>query len=287
MWEALCHNEEFAQSPVYVYADAASNENARAGVDAVRTYLHRLQHDDLHLELREENYGIERNEIDGITTVIQEYGKAIIVEDDIEVGPYFLRFMNMALTHYASERQVYAVTGYSNFSSEQADRLPEYGFLRTAVNWGWGTWADRWSQNPDTICDADAELLRRDARLRKEFDNGEVSSDILLLQSRQGFYTWDTIWYWTIFKNRGLILRPAHALCNNIGTDGSGVHFKDPHGKVIHRDITHYPSDQLPMEIQLTASYQKVFVRCNLRRTWRYRLGHNRLFNALGIWDKQ
>lgn len=286
-WEALCRNAEFADTPVYIYADAAANEDAVRGVRAVRQYLQGLQHADLHLILREENYGIERNEVNGITTVIRAHGKAVIVEDDIEAGPYFLRYMNLALDRYANEQQVYAITAYSIFSSEQAARLPEYGFLRAPVNWGWATWADRWSQNLDTIDDADVERLRKDARMQREFNNGEFSSDILLSQSKRGAYTWDTIWYWVIFKNRGLVLRTAYALCDNIGTDGSGVHFNDPRGKVVRRDTSHYPGDEMPSEITLTESYCKVFVRGNFLRTWRYQLGHNPLFNALGIWDNK
>lgn len=284
-WEALSRNAEFAQSPVYVYADAAANEDAREGVDAVRTYLQSLQHSDLHLVLREQNYGIERNEMDGISAVIENYGRAIIVEDDIEAGQYFLQYMNRALDRYANEKQVYAISAYSEFSEAEAQRLPEYGFLCIYVNWGWATWADRWHQNRETISDEDVERLRKDRAMRKAFDHGAYSSDILLQQSKAGAYTWDTIWYWVIFRNHGLVLRPARALCNNIGTDGSGVHYNDTRSKVVRKDISYCPGDQLPTDLCVTASFESALVKRNLRDSWRYKLGHNRLFYAMGIWD--
>lgn len=284
-WEALCRNAEFDRTPVYVYADAAADEDATDGVDAVRQYLQSLQHPNLHLVLREENYGIERNEVDGITTVINTYGRAIIVEDDIEAGPYFLQYMNMALDRYENERQVYAISAYSEFSQEEAERLPEYGFLTIYVNWGWATWSDRWSQNEETISQEDVELLRSSRAMQRAFDHGAYSSDILLRQSRKGSYTWDTIWYWVIYRNHGLVLRPAHALCNNIGTDGSGVHYNDARREVVRKDISWRPSADLPSDIRVTESYERMLVRWNLRDSWRYKLGHNRLFYALGIWD--
>ena len=47
---------------------------------------------------REENYGLARNVIEGVTEIIERYGTVIVLEDDLVTNRYFLRFMNDALS---------------------------------------------------------------------------------------------------------------------------------------------------------------------------------------------
>ena len=56
--------------------------------------------------MRERNYGLAANVIDSVTQVVNAYGRVIVVEDDLVVAPYFLRFMNDALETYKDEERV-------------------------------------------------------------------------------------------------------------------------------------------------------------------------------------
>ena len=44
--------------------------------------------------------------------IINKYGKAIILEDDIITGKYFLEYMNEALEKYQGNKEVWHVTGW-------------------------------------------------------------------------------------------------------------------------------------------------------------------------------
>lgn len=54
---------------------------------------------------REENYGLARNVIEGVTEIIERYGTVIVLEDDLVTNRYFLRFMNDALSRYEKKSQ--------------------------------------------------------------------------------------------------------------------------------------------------------------------------------------
>lgn len=58
------------------------------------------------------NCGLANNIIDGVTSVINEYGKVIVLEDDLVVSPYFLKYMNDALNMYENEEEVVCIHGY-------------------------------------------------------------------------------------------------------------------------------------------------------------------------------
>ena len=107
LMESLQANAEAAESPLVVYSDAAREVDDEASVAEVRRYLHTLDgFASVTLIERPENWGLARNVIDGVTTQVNRYGRVIVLEDDLVVAPYFLRFMNEALEMYADEPRV-------------------------------------------------------------------------------------------------------------------------------------------------------------------------------------
>lgn len=51
------------------------------------------------------NYYLERNIIDGVTDIINHYGRVIVIEDDVLTNPYYLQYMNDVLTFYEKEKE--------------------------------------------------------------------------------------------------------------------------------------------------------------------------------------
>ena len=62
---------------------------------------------------RAKNYGLAKNLTQGISEVLSHYDAIIVVEDDIVVGRYFLRFLNDALACYRGHPQVGSISGYA------------------------------------------------------------------------------------------------------------------------------------------------------------------------------
>ena len=99
--ESLQANAEAAESRLFIYADQARSEADRPSVDEVRRYIRNIGgFKQVTLIERAENWGLARNIIDGVTTQVNAYGRVIVLEDDLVVSPYFLRFMNDALEVY-------------------------------------------------------------------------------------------------------------------------------------------------------------------------------------------
>ena len=96
--ESLLANELAKDSELYIFSDAAKDEMAQADVDEVRKIIHSIDgFKQIHFVEREKNWGLARNIIDGVTRLVNEYERVIVLEDDLIVAPYFLTFMNDAL----------------------------------------------------------------------------------------------------------------------------------------------------------------------------------------------
>lgn len=221
--EALQKNELASDSELYIYSDEAKNVDERAKVDEVRAYVDSIDgFKKVTLIKREKNWGLADSIIDGVTSIVNEYGKIIVLEDDLVTSPHFLKFMNEALEFYKDEEKVYSITGYS-FTDEIKDIDSTY-MLGLTSSWSWSTWSNKW------------KIFKRDSNKLKDFIqnksnhknfNFNNSYDFISMAKSQldnKIDSWAIYWYFSVFLENGLTLYPSKSLVQNIGFDGSGVH---------------------------------------------------------------
>ena len=94
---ALKENALATGSELFIYSDGAKGENERRKVEDVRDYLKTISgFKQVTIFEREKNYGLARNIIEGVTEVVNQSGKVIVLEDDIVVNLNFLTFMKQS-----------------------------------------------------------------------------------------------------------------------------------------------------------------------------------------------
>ncbi len=219
---ALQKNQLAEASDLIIYADAAKNEAAQAGVNEVRAYLRTIAgFKSVKIVERRENFGLAKSIISGVTETVNRCGQAIVLEDDLETSPYFLSYMNEALDFYRDQPRVVSVHGYVYPVKEP---LPETFFLRGADCWGWATWKRGWD-----IFEPDGRKLLQELRAKKltrKFDlDGAYPYTQLLASQIWGLNdSWAVRWYTAAFLADKLTLYPGRSLVNNIGFDKSGTH---------------------------------------------------------------
>lgn len=220
--KALLHNDLSAQSDLFVYLDAARNETDRSAVEEVRHIIHGITgFRTIHITEREENQGLARNIIDGVTSVVNRYGKVIVLEDDLVVAPHFLQFMNDALYTYRDTPQVGHIQA-CDFTNDTS--LPDTFLIKWTGSWGWGTWKRAWQLfNPDGKALL-AEIQRRNLTYTFDFDGKYGYTRMLRRQTEGKNNSWAIRWNASLFLNNVLSLNVGRSLVQNIGFDGSGTH---------------------------------------------------------------
>jgi len=145
---SLLANELAHESDLFIYADAAATDAESSDVSQVRNYIHTIAgFRSVNIVERESNWGLARNVIDGVTTLVNRYGRVIVLEDDLVLAPYFLRFMNDALRVYADEERVGHIQA-CDFTNDPT--LPDTFLIKWTGSWGWATWQRAWAHfNPD------------------------------------------------------------------------------------------------------------------------------------------
>jgi hypothetical protein len=236
--EALQKNELAEESELFIYSDAPKSPDAKKSVDEVRAYIKTIDgFKKVTIIEREKNWGLANSIIDGVTGIVNKYGKIIVLEDDLVTSPCFLKYMNNALAFYKDEKKVWHISGW-NYSITSDDKNGTF-FWRAMNCWGWATWADRWQfyeKNTEKLLN---EFTKKDIK-KFNIDGSENFWGQVIANKEHKIDTWAIYWYATIFRYHGLCLNPVLSYVENIGCDSSGHHCDDRH-KIDSRPLNQNP----------------------------------------------
>lgn len=222
--DSLLANAEAAQSPLYIYSDAPRDDSQRQAVGEVRSLVRQVvssgRFATASLVERTENYGLARNVIDGVSHVVGQHGRVIVLEDDLVLSPYFLRFMNDALDAYADEPRVGHIQA-CDFTGDPS--LPPTFLIRWTGSWGWATWERAWRLfRPDGTALL-RELTQRRLTRQFDFDGAYGYTRMLRRQTEGKNDSWAIRWNASLFLAGVLSLNVGRSLVQNRGFDGSGT----------------------------------------------------------------
>ena len=219
--ESLQRNALAAESELLIYSDAARSEADRPQVEAVRRYVRTIGgFGSIDIVERQDNWGLARNIIDGVTTTVNRHGRVIVVEDDLVVAPFFLQFMNDALDVYQDEPRVGHIQA-CDFTRDPV--LPPTFLIQWTGSWGWATWQRAWQHFRPDGRQLLAEIESR--QLTRHFDfNGSYGFTRMLRRQVEGKNnSWAIRWYASLMLDDMLALNVGRSLVQNEGFDGSGT----------------------------------------------------------------
>lgn len=217
--DSLLRNALSEQSELFVFSDGPKDQIDEQEVYKTREVLSNIKgFKKVTINERPGNWGLAANIIDGVSTIINKYGKVIVLEDDLVTAPTFLTFMNDALVTYEHVDEVAHIHSfcYSGLN------LPDTFLIKWVGSTGWATWKDAWKLfRPNGT-----KLLHeiKSQNLSKTFDfNGKYPYTRMLRRQVEGKNnSWAIRWNASLFLSDKLSLNTGKSLIYNIGFDGSG-----------------------------------------------------------------
>lgn len=222
---ALEENEMARESKLFVFSDGAKDKKDEVQVNIVRKYLQRKKQNSLFesLEIIESpnNKGVAASVILGVSKIIEEYGKVIVIEDDIVISSDFLRFMNDALNYYQNDKKIWSIGGWNVLHNTEIDK--DVFFTYRICSCAWATWIDRWQETDWNV--KSYRKFKHNWRERKRFNLYGNDRTIMLDEQMSGLIdSWAIRFDYAGFvKNRATVM-PKISRAINDGYDGSGTH---------------------------------------------------------------
>jgi hypothetical protein len=224
--DALKNNPEAKDSELFVYCDGAkenASEIEEKHIEETRKIIRGfIGFKSITIIESKENKGLACSIIEGVTEIVNKYGRIIVLEDDIVTSSGFLKFMNDALEIYEKNHKIMQVSGYVFPFHEDFKKLDTF-FYKPGSCWGWGTWKTSWDIFEKAPERQFNEITQRD--LWEEFTlfGAYPSYKSQIEQNISGqINTWAILWYASMFLNGGTTLMPTISLVQNVGLDGSG-----------------------------------------------------------------
>lgn len=241
----LLNCDGFERSRIFVFADGPKTPEQIPHVEAARAVAKDLLGGRANYIFSDQNKGLARSIIDGVTELTEIYGRVIVVEDDLGLAPQFLTFMNSALNRYENTENVYQVSGHL-FDVRELNSSKSVVFLPFTTTWGWATWRRAWRHFDPAS--AGWQQLTADPTLRSRFNlDGVYDYAGMLERQMLGLAdSWGIRWYWSVFMRSGLTVYPPRTLVNNRGMDGSGSHGRGFVRDYRGRAVEYFKAPSLP-----------------------------------------
>ena len=205
-------------STLYIFADGAKEGISNNELDKVKEVREFIRSDRWCKEViiieSDINKGLANSIIEGVTKVINQHGKIIVLEDDLLLSPYFLNFMNSALSMYEDEEKVGSISGYIYPMQEQ---FPDLFFATLPECLGWATWKRAWNVLETDIYKCIA-FFDSEEKIRKfEYNHAYGAYDFLFAQKNKKVDSWYIRWAASLFHHNMLTLYPGNNLVSHIG----------------------------------------------------------------------
>ena len=214
---------ESAASTLYVFSDGPKTDADRVKVEQVREYISTIEGFYKTIVIpREDNAGLATSVIQGVSTILDEYDSVIVLEDDLEMAPDFLSFMNSAIDTYKDRHDIWSISGYTPDIPIPCDYPYDVFLIQRPQCWGWATWRDRWR-----LIDWDSKQssILKNREQRKSFNQGGNDLYRTLDMWQHGrIDSWAIRWAFAAWLQHAWTINPIHSKIRNTGFSQSATH---------------------------------------------------------------
>lgn len=222
--EYLKKNELSRKSDLFIFSDGPKYEKDIKDVKEVREYINSITgFNNIKIFESDNNRGLANSVIDGVSKILEEYDKVIVLEDDLITSNVFLKFMNDCLEYYKDNDKIWSIAGYSLPIMLPKNYNNDIYITFRASSWGWATWKKEWDNIDWNIIDYE-EFISKKKSVKRFKRGGNDLPKLLEMQMKGRIDSWAIRWCYNQFKQNKYTIYPCKSLITNIGFDGSGTH---------------------------------------------------------------
>ncbi|MDO1513694.1 glycosyltransferase [Maribacter confluentis] len=221
--EALQSNFLAEEYHLNIFSDGPRSLQDQKKIQEVRDYVNLIEgFKSIKVLESDENKGLAKSIIDGVSQVLKLSDCVIVLEDDLVTSPNFLDFMEQALSYYEDDKNVISISGFT-FNMPSLPGEKDYYFGYRASSWGWAVWKDRWNSIDWEISDYKAFIKNKEEK--KRFKKGGSDLVRMLRNQMNGkIDSWAIRFCYNQFKSDLKTVFPTISKVSNIGFGEDATH---------------------------------------------------------------
>jgi len=211
---------------IYVFSDGPRTHDKTELVGEVRALLRAIDWCKVVLLEREENWGLGRSIMAGVTEVLNKHESCLVFEDDLICVPGTYTYLVDALHHYRNDSRVMSVTGWTHPRITPPELNDQPYFDGRAECWVWGTWSRAWQG----MNDQNAHEMKLAAAAHGIAPDCYGCDLPAMAEQEKERSLWAVRLLYHHILNRGLCLRPPWSMVEHIGFDAMATNASLPGG---------------------------------------------------------
>lgn len=231
LFDSLEKNEDVEKMDLYIFLDIPDKKNPRdvplskEVITYVNTYKETSKFRNVEIKIAKQHKGLADSIISGVTEIINQYGKVIVLEDDLEVSNDFLNYMQRGLKFYQNDFKIWSLSAYCYERMKFPLNYNKDVFLGArAESWGWATWADRWNRTDWHV--KSYEKFKKDIVGKMIFNIGgkDLCKSLEAQMADKGYDSWAIRWSYQQFRERKYTVYPRESRVLHCGSDNRSTH---------------------------------------------------------------
>ncbi|RVT75875.1 glycosyltransferase [Flavobacterium sufflavum] len=219
---SLAENLEAKDSILYIFCDGTKENVDADGLFKINKVRDICKNENrfkkVIITYQNKNKGLANSIIDGVTQVVNSYGKVIVLEDDLILSKFFLSYMNDALDRYETNLSVGQIGSCNFFACGK--KYPNYFFVPLPDCLGWATWKDRWRFFNSNVDELKEKLENNESKKNIFNAYGSYNFTEMLEQQKEGKVdSWAIRWQAVCVLNGWLTLYPNPSMTNHIESE--------------------------------------------------------------------
>ena len=179
---------------------------------------------EIRTRFRESNLGLRKEVVYSVTWANSEYGKVIVLEDDVRAGPQLLEFLNHNLAEHFGNHEIAHINGYNVAPKEQLIH-PDDGSRLSIYpeSYAWATWDRAWKRYDDDLSWAKNASIDEIRRICGSFVGALRWKQNFADAAAERIDTWAYRWLASMWEQNWKMISPNRNLSSYHGHSG-GTH---------------------------------------------------------------
>ncbi len=216
---ALACMKENGVPLIEAFADGAKGAADADAVAEVRAMLRAVDWCEVRLTERQENWGLGKNVLAGVSEVATRHGAWVGWEDDLIAVPGTYAWVCAALRRFENEPRVMSVTAWTHPRVTPAEVGAGPYFDARAECWVWGTWARSWRGMAE-----ETALEKMAAAVKRGVAADAYGADLpAMAREEERKNIWAVRWLYHHLARGGLCVRPPWSMVEHIGFDAGAT----------------------------------------------------------------
>jgi len=232
--ESLKKCAEAINTEIFIASDMTSEKEKEFQISEIRNYINSIKGFKKVTNIFfNENVGIEHSWYFSLDLVFQKYDKIIFLEDDVEVSPLFLNYINKGLDFYKDDPKVFSICGFSPFILGDNYFSENILYKNHEWNaWGFGTWKSKlntfrnFRKSSEIFLDIKTNLKSILFRSKLNDLSFEYYPHLLNSLKKNKKPEFDYCAGYYCLANNFFNIYPTQSFTINTGNDGSGLRVK-------------------------------------------------------------